>query len=993
MIELIRRFLSEGSFMPHGHCYLWQPGLLWLHILSDSLIATAYFSIPFTLVYFIRRRTDIPFNWMFLCFAAFIVACGATHLAEIWVIWHPTYWLSGTIKAITALASVPTAVLLVKLIPTALRLPSPAALRKANTALEKEISERTRAEANVQQLNEQLEQRVRERTAELETANAALKQEIADRKAAEEKVTWLASFPEHNPNPIVELDLTRGMINYFNPAATEYFPDLPEKGLTHPLLAGLETDSLPLIQGQPGVIRREVTINGSSFAEVVNCMPDTGRLRVYGTDITARKSAEHLVEHQRAKLQAILDSVPALIFYKDPEGRIKRINNEMARLLGRPRHEIEGKTDVELGTPYAEQYMAMDREIVATGIAKRNVIELLRTATGNRWIETDKIPDRDEQGKIEGIIGFALDITARKQAEERAKAQLARLELLNRITRAIGERQDLQSIAQVVVRNVEDHLPADFAWMCTYDPSSETLATAGIGQRSNRAFITHCLAGQERVPVDQNGLTDCVRGHLVYELDIRQADSPFLQKLADAGLCAVVLAPLLFEGKVFGILVTGRNTAKSFSTGECEFLRQLSEHVALGARQVQLHSALQIAYDDLRQTQQAVMQQERLRALGQMASGVAHDINNSISPVALYIQSLLEREPGLSERARDYLLVIQRAVRDVASTVTRMRDFYRSRESELVFARIDPNEVARHVIELTRAKWKDLTESRGLAIDVQIDLEQSLPPIMGAESELRDAMTNLVLNAIDAMPSGGTLHVRTHSMANRANPNEEAPRHEVSIEVSDTGIGMDEDTRRRCLEPFFTTKGERGTGLGLAMVYGMIQRHTARIEVESERQKGTTVRLIFPAATPATSDVHVLDAPAERLPSLRLLVVDDDPMLIKSLRNILEEDGHAVSVADGGEKGIHLFHSALESRQPFSVVITNLGMAHVDGPAVAAAIKAASTDTQVILLTGWGQQIIAEGTIPPHVDRVLSKPPNLSELREALSASARTIPT
>jgi signal transduction histidine kinase len=135
MSNFLKEFVSSNHFMPHGHCYFWNPGILWLHILSDALITLAYFSIPFTLVYFVRKRNDLEFRWMFLCFAVFIVACGTTHLMEIWVIWHPAYWLSGTVKAITALASVPTAVLLVKLIPVALRLPSPSTLRQANTKL------------------------------------------------------------------------------------------------------------------------------------------------------------------------------------------------------------------------------------------------------------------------------------------------------------------------------------------------------------------------------------------------------------------------------------------------------------------------------------------------------------------------------------------------------------------------------------------------------------------------------------------------------------------------------------------------------------------------------------------------------------------------------------------------------------------------------------------------------------------------------------------
>ena len=238
------------------------------------------------------------------------------------------------------------------------------------------------------------------------------------------------------------------------------------------------------------------------------------------------------------------------------------------------------------------------------------------------------------------------------------------------------------------------------------------------------------------------------------------------------------------------------------------------------------------------------MQQERLRALGQMASGIAHDINNAISPISLYTESLLEREKGLSAPGRGQLQVIQRAIGDVAQTVARMREFYRPREPQMMLARVHLNELVQQVLDLTRVRWNDMPQQRGVTIALAKDLARSLPPVMGAESEIREALTNLVFNAVDAMPEGGTLTLRTRAEEGR-----------VHVEVIDTGIGMDEDARRRCLEPFFTTKGERGTGLGLAMVYGMVQRHSADISIDSELGKGTRVQLTFGAA--------VADAPVQ----------------------------------------------------------------------------------------------------------------------------------
>ena len=153
----LEQLFSAEKFMPHGSCYMWDQSLIWLHVISDGFITVAYYSIPITLIYFVRRRKDLQFNWIFVCFALFIVACGTTHLMEIWNIWHPTYWLSGTIKGVTALASVFTAIALVRLVPQALALPSPRILRETNDYLHKEMEQRQRAEEEVQKLNIALE--------------------------------------------------------------------------------------------------------------------------------------------------------------------------------------------------------------------------------------------------------------------------------------------------------------------------------------------------------------------------------------------------------------------------------------------------------------------------------------------------------------------------------------------------------------------------------------------------------------------------------------------------------------------------------------------------------------------------------------------------------------------------------------------------------------------------------------------------------------------
>jgi signal transduction histidine kinase/ActR/RegA family two-component response regulator len=574
MIDSFRQVLSEGNFMPHGMCYLWQPDVLGLHVVSDALITLAYFSIPFTLIYFVRNRKDLQFHWIFLCFAVFIVACGTTHLMEIWVIWHPTYWLSGGIKALTALASVPTAVLLARLIPQALELPSPSALRVANADLEREIAERRRAETEIRRMNEQLEHRVAERTRELEAAN---------------------------------------------------------------------------------------------------------------------------------------------------------------------------------------------------------------------------------------------------------------------------------------------------------------------------------------------------RG--------------------------------------------------------------------------------------LRQAQLAIMQTERLRALGQMAGGIAHNINNALSPATLYTQSMLERGDRLSDDLRLDLKAIHSAIDDVSQTVARMRDFYRQREPQFVPMVVQLDRVVEQVIELTRARWQDMPQERGFVIKLETRVEAGLPTVLGEESEIRDALTNVVLNAVDAMPTGGKLTIHAYAVAARARdlsapasaessqPGTLELPQQIRVDVRDTGTGMTEETRRRCLEPFFTTKGERGTGLGLAMVYGTVQRHGAHIEIESSPGVGTALSLIFPASLArVAADLHT--APPRPAQTFRILVIDDDERVLNAMDRILKADGHSVTLAGGGQAGIDAFATAAQQGEPFDFVISDLGMPYVDGRKVAAAVKATSPGTPVLMVTGWGNGLHADSQLPAHVDRVLNKPTRVDELRRALAECA-----
>jgi signal transduction histidine kinase/ActR/RegA family two-component response regulator len=562
-------------------------------------------------------------------------------------------------------------------------------------------------------------------------------------------------------------------------------------------------------------------------------------------------------------------------------------------------------------------------------------------------------------------------MTLFKEVDAELRTQLERLNLLNRITRAVAEQHDMRTIFQVVVRSLEDHLPADFVCICLYDAESRTLTVHHVGIRN--APLARELGKPEhaQVSLGETILTQCESGAVaICEPDLFIADSPFLQQLALENLRAFAAAPMFVEKELLGVLIVARSRG-AFDETDRDFLRQLCEHVALAANQARLHESLQKAYDDLRRTRQAAMQQERLRALGQMAGGIAHDINNAISPLALYTDSLLEQERAVPEHLRSYFTTVQRVVGEVSGTVARLDDFHREREQQTVFAAVDLNAMVQQVVELTRARWNDMPQRRGIVISLQCGLDKTSPSIMGAEHALREALTNLVFNAVDALPQGGTIVISTREESGR-----------IHLDVSDDGVGMDEATRTRCVEPFFTTKGERGSGLGLATVYGIANRHQAEIDIDSAPERGTTFRMSFPLPLP---EVPVQKEETVALRALRLLVVDDDPFVLESMRTVLERNGHAIETASGGREGIEAFGAALAKGERFSAVITDLGMPYVDGIQVARAVKLQSPATPIVLLTGWGRRMQSDSEAIANVDFFIGKPPKLEDLRRVLA--------
>ena len=354
-----------------------------------------------------------------------------------------------------------------------------------------------------------------------------------------------------------------------------------------------------------------------------------------------------------------------------------------------------------------------------------------------------------------------------------------------------------------------------------------------------------------------------------------------------------------------------------------------------------------------RKMEEQMLQVEKLRAVGEMASGVAHDFNNALAIIVGNAQLLLYT--AKDEELRGALKTIEKVAKNGAQTVRRLMEFSGRKVVHIEYSKMDLNALIRDTVEITKPKWKDDAQGKGIYIEVVLNLGEI--PLVRTLSEMREMMASFIFNAVEAMPEGGRLEILTSCL-----------REKVSIRISDTGIGMTEEVRKRVFEPFFTTKPFSNTGLGLSMSYGIIKRLGGEIEVESEVGKGTTFHILLPIdeerkeEEKATHDV-------KREGEARILVIDDEEHVREILSKILTRAKYQVVVAENGERGIELFRKG-----KFDMVLTDLGMPGMSGWEVCRAIKKINPHLPVGMITGWGAGIDRPQMEENRLDFVISKP-------------------
>lgn len=541
-------------------------------------------------------------------------------------------------------------------------------------------------------------------------------------------------------------------------------------------------------------------------------------------------------------------------------------------------------------------------------------------------------------------------------------------EELARFARVLTETLDVKALGPRIVESALLLFSASSADLRMVEPDGSLVEVACAGPLRDGFEPGHRIAPG----VGISGLA-AGRGASVSTADILSdaaiaLDDDLRRRIAARGARGVLAAPLRAKGKVIAVLAVADTTARVFSGAEVMLLETFADHAAVAIQNAQLYEEAQRAYDELSRAQAQLVRSETLRAIGEVASGAAHHLNNLLGIIVGRTELLLRRLT--TSEHRKSLDTINRAALDAADVVRRIRSFSRAHTTPLLES-LDLNQLVQEIVELTRPRWFDQAQRQGLRIDVTAELGD-VPPVAGEAAALREVLMNLVLNAIDALPAGGRLTLRTWR-----------DRNGVTCAVADTGTGMSAEVQRRALEPFFTTKGPKSTGLGLSVNYGIIRAHGGTMAIDSAPGRGTTVSFTLPAANGTEAPRLATPAAVPRTP-LRILVVDDDRPIREVIADILREDGHQVEEVGHGREGL----ARMQDPAALDLIITDLGMPDVTGWDIIRAAKDHQPPFPIGLVTGWGDDPDGRPADCARPDFVLAKPVTHAALRLAVGRVA-----
>lgn len=697
----------------------------------------------------------------------------------------------------------------------------------------------------------------------------------------------------------------------------------------------------------------------------------SGRMIVV-RDVTDLFAKEDELLLKNALLESQSEAVPEGILVVAEDGQWLSVNSRF--------REIWGLSDIELGDfGTAEALQLVSEKLDDPDAFNHRVEEIYRSngETAKERIELKSgvilerftAPVKGPNGEVYGRLWSYRDITESVMASEFA-SRLGQMTLLNEIANVTSAANDIEGEISGVLKVVSERLPASWVMIGRRaERDGNRLELRAYDERTGEPVVLGDLAEFEEISgLSLDGASQCVSGL------VSQAFFADRQ---------ILVTPLNSDQTQTDFILVARDGGAVFSETEAELMEAAAGQIAIGMSRASTVAELKRVNAELQETRDLAMRQERLTALGEMASGIAHDINNALSPVVGFSELMLRKKDKLDERGQKYLTAIHTSALDVSNIVARMREFYRQRTGDSELEPIEIKALIEEVVLLTSPRWKNQAQKSGTRIEVTTNLEERVPIILGVPFEIREALTNLVINASDAMPDGGQIEISASMERIRG-------AESLLVQVKDTGSGMDSETVKKALEPFFSTKGDRGTGLGLAMVYGVMQRHGGDVEINSKPGFGTTISLRFAIGGGQRSSREAIEDVPELGDSLSVLVVDDEPALRELLEQMLLEEGHEVAVTASGQAATELFSERLNGPSAFDAVITDLGMPGIHGNEVVSLIKELDPTCPVIVLSGWGDRFASgeNEKVSLQADVVLSKPPRIGEIRDALTGLA-----
>ena len=840
MIEFFREIFDSG-FTSHGQSYLMRPEIIWLHVVSDALIAVAYFSILVTLAYFVRKRRDLPYYWMFVMFGLFIFACGMTHLMEIWSVWHGTYRLSGVVKAATAVASVATSIMLVRLVPQALDLPAPEDLRRANVALEKEIAERGQTRIALAAARENLEHQVKEHAEQLLTVKEELAAEQGARTRLHEFGTRMLAITELRP--LLEEVLTAsialqsadfGTIQLYNPKS-QALEIVAHRGFQQDFLdqfsSVLESEAAcgrALSRGERVIIEDVLTdtdfephrpIAASAGFRAVQSTPlfsrngePLGMISTHFrkpqrpserdlqlTDLYARQAAEMIERKQwdaalteseerfRHLIEAVRDYA---IFMLDSGGRVITWNRGAERITGYRAQEILGK---HISLFYEQGDVELKKHDQALNVAAtegRFEDEGWRVRKdGSRfWANVVLTGVKDDTGGLQGFGTVIRDLAERKRAEEelrRSEAYMAQGQRLSH-TGSWGWNASAEEVF----------------W------SRETFRILGADRQEvkpSHQFLLEHVHPEDRVIVEQV-LDRANRERTEFEMAFR------------------IVLP---DGSIKHVQSLGHPVPTE--SGLAEFVGAIVD--VTGQR---------LAEQALGKTRAELARVTRLTTMGELAASIAHEVNEELSAIVRngnFCLRLADATGGSPYEAREALLEIVKDADRASAIIARIRTMTLSSAPEKTSLRV--RDLAVDVLELAR---RELDQNR---IRVRTDLTEDLPDVLGDRVELQQVLLNLVMNGIEAMSS---VEDERRVLTICGARDELDGRAAVRIAVQDNGVGFSPEAIDRLFDASYSTK-PNGMGMGLQISRTIVEAHGGRLWATANPGPGATFLCALPIVT------------------------------------------------------------------------------------------------------------------------------------------------